>query len=669
MMTGKKFFGELAVLSFLLVGSFSFLSARSWTVMVYLDADNNLEDAGIADFKEMAQVGSSNDVAIVVQMDRASGYDSTYGDWKTTKRFYVTRSMTPTASNALSDLGELNMGSPTTLTNFINWAKSNYPADKYALVLWNHGGGWRDKLTGVAPLSRAVCWDEGNSDDCLYMKEVRSAIASSGVTFDLIGFDACLMGHLEVAYELRSVLKSNGVVVASEETEPGDGWPYDTILSYLVGNPSASAESLGSKIVDCYKNYYSGKDSTVTMACTRTSKISDLVGKVNDLANKVIASGTKTQISSARSSVKAYSESDGYYGVDLWYLASKIKSSSSNSDIQAAAQAVMDAVSACVVNKCYGSARSSSSGYGSYGIDIYFPKSSTYYDSAYTSQILYGTDATNKWDDFLKAYYAGTLGSGSTSGSVDGSGTATISKTGVAPNTYYTSLTITISPTSVGGLGGGQARLTIPSGWTAPQTTSSSGQGYVKAWIYKYQTTSYPLTCSVSGNKVTVSGIPSDRLAYGSGDKLKIGYYKYTTGSSTPAKFTIETAGSNGTLKEIAKSPTITVSNSYAGAPVMDTETESEDGSIKPATIGQNYPNPFNPSTTFSYFVPTAGHVTIKLYNGIGQCVDTIVDADQQPGEYQITYNNGANLSRGVYYYQMTVDGTIVGTKKAVVLK
>ncbi|MEW6681018.1 MAG: S8 family serine peptidase, partial [bacterium] len=134
-------------------------STKTWTFMVYLDADNDLESAAIDDFLEMSSIGSNDDINIVVQMDRINGYNSSYGNWTGTKRFYITKNMTPIPENAYSDIGEANMGDPDTLKNFINWAKSSYPAENYALVLWDHGSGWKTKaLERRKP--KAVCYDD-----------------------------------------------------------------------------------------------------------------------------------------------------------------------------------------------------------------------------------------------------------------------------------------------------------------------------------------------------------------------------------------------------------------------------------------------------------------------------------------------------------------------------
>ena len=95
------------------------------------------------------QVGSTSDVNIIVQMDRAPGYDNSNGNWTGTKRYRVTKDANTNtiSSTAIQDLGEVNMGDPNSLTSFIQWASNAYPATNYALVLWDHGGGWQKKAT------------------------------------------------------------------------------------------------------------------------------------------------------------------------------------------------------------------------------------------------------------------------------------------------------------------------------------------------------------------------------------------------------------------------------------------------------------------------------------------------------------------------------------------
>jgi len=186
---------------------------RQWTFMVYLDAANNLESYGIEDFLEMSSVGSTAEVAIIVLMDRISGYAATYGDWTDTRLFYVDQGDEPYDTTADEAWGEKNMGDPQTIVDFVTWCVNNYPADKYALILWDHGGG----LSGV-------CWDDDNGDDNINLHELRNALETVynnlGIKIDVLGFDACLMGMIEVAYQCRDYVD---YIAFSQETEGADG--------------------------------------------------------------------------------------------------------------------------------------------------------------------------------------------------------------------------------------------------------------------------------------------------------------------------------------------------------------------------------------------------------------------------------------------------------------
>ncbi len=117
-----------------------------WTVMVFLNADNNLEADGLKDFLEMSSVPDNAAVNIVVQMDRwdgiGPGSSTAYGDWSTTTRFKMKNGLKPLLANG-TDVGEQNMGDPQVLSNFVQWSMQKYPAKKYMLVLWDHGDGWR----------------------------------------------------------------------------------------------------------------------------------------------------------------------------------------------------------------------------------------------------------------------------------------------------------------------------------------------------------------------------------------------------------------------------------------------------------------------------------------------------------------------------------------------
>jgi len=364
---------------------------KDWTFMVYLDADCNLEGPGINDINEMEMVGSDSNINIVVQIDRIPGYDSSNGDWTGAKRYYVTKDYSGSiiSSTAVQDLGEVNMGSSSTLSNFISWSKSNYPADKYALILWDHGSG-----VMVGSSIGGVCWDDSNSHDYLTLSEVKSSIQSNPV--DLVGFDACLMGATEIHYQLKDVVD---VVVGSEDNEPGDGYPYDDILYWLVTNPSATSAQLAQQIVLKYDSSYSSSYEITQAAADAfdngfVTTLNNFIDNINSMA------GTQgTNIGNARSATQAFNN-PSY--LDLWDFADEVQTQVPG--MAALASSLKTAITNIVIEEEH-----SSHFPGAHGLSIYFPSSQSGYSTQYET-----TDfaSNTNWDEFLKNYYTGTDGSG-----------------------------------------------------------------------------------------------------------------------------------------------------------------------------------------------------------------------------------------------------------------
>lgn len=381
-----------------------FVQAADWTFMVYLDGDNNLEGAGINDFMEMASVGSDSTINIVVQFDRIPGEDNSYGDWTTTHRFLITPGMTPTEANAISDWGdgsggrEVNMADPQTLIDFVEWAMDNYPATNYAVILWNHGGGWRETEAAELrkPRYKAVCWDDTSGDDTLYMSEVKDALssieASIGRNINLLGFDACLMGMVEVAYQIRD---HADIMVGSEEVEPGDGWPYDTLLADLKASPTMTATDLGTIIVNRYGESY-GVNSDTTQSAINLSMMNSLATTISDFA--IAMDSNKSEITTARSASQEY---DYPEHIDLYHFAELVSTGVSDPDIQNAALNVMTAIENAVFAEFHGTQLPNS-----HGLAIYFPKTETAFDPDYNATVI-DFPADTQWDEFLQWFYGG----------------------------------------------------------------------------------------------------------------------------------------------------------------------------------------------------------------------------------------------------------------------
>ncbi|MCK4449769.1 MAG: hypothetical protein KAX26_04170, partial [Anaerolineae bacterium] len=215
-------------------------------------------------------------------------------------------------------------------------------------------------------------------------------------TLDLVGFDACLMAMIEVDNQLIPYVD---VRVGSEETEPWDGWPYDTILSSLSGNPAMSASQLGTVIVDEYYASY-GNDETQS-AVDLHSPYSDLNSAVDDFAVALIngVGSHYTDIATARSNTQEF-----YYPtyIDLYDFAYQVNQYVSDGTINAAATDVMNAVNSAVIHEQHGAAWP-----GAHGISIYFPESEADYESHYDgSQGWLEFTANTQWDEWLHAFYS-----------------------------------------------------------------------------------------------------------------------------------------------------------------------------------------------------------------------------------------------------------------------
>jgi hypothetical protein len=404
-----------------------------WTFMVYVDGDNNLEGAALDDFGEMASVGSTGSVNILVQMDRIPGHTVLHGDWTGTRRFLVGKGDLPSKA-PLQDLGEQNMGDPKVLRDFVEWGITSYPAEHYLLSIWNHGNGWRDSDKTMEEVQRSrlasrsveevktrgetrgVCTDE-TDDDILYTHEVHEGLAdamkrlgaSSGETvkLDVLGFDACLMGMIEVAYEVR---KEADYLVASEWLEPNDGWPYDTILADLVAHPDRSPRDLAGVIVDRYADHFT--HNAITQAAIDLSGVPAVAEKVDGLA--AAATSEWDKLKEARGQVQHYHKANRYtyWGVDLWDLAEKIRTKVSSSEIKAAASELQTAVESCVVKERHRSTSQLSMD-GSHGMAIYFPETrGDFDDDPHSSGYVNGNTwmpvqfvKDHGWDEWLQKFY------------------------------------------------------------------------------------------------------------------------------------------------------------------------------------------------------------------------------------------------------------------------
>lgn len=374
----KKTLGEriaelLAKIKEFLTGKGGNMDAQpKWTFMVYMAGDNNLSDAGETDLGEMAAVGSTADVNLVVEFDRI-------GDEAHTKRYYVEKGN----AKEVMDLDETDCGDPNVLLDFISWTKDTYPADRYALVLWNHGGGWdkasidtisqevgtknwgraeaversssslgqaffRTTLQTVLGLDsavdRAICSDDGSGhslDTIELGKVLAEANKLLGQKIDLMGMDACLMSNLEVAYQARDYVN---YIVASEDSEPNNGWPYTEVLQKLVDDPDISTADFGAHIVDVYVKSYAHVPDGITQSTVDLSKVEDLADALDELSDALIAHwpAAKYEMWDATDKPAAKFWYDTLW--DISHFCERLEARTEDDDVKAAAKKVLKAM-------------------------------------------------------------------------------------------------------------------------------------------------------------------------------------------------------------------------------------------------------------------------------------------------------------------------------------
>ena len=237
----------------------------SWTVLVYIMGDTDLENAALYDLLELQEAKLGENANVVVAVDRSSRTDEENGytgaEVLGLGNFSDTRLLTfgDGGLDLVGEAGELNFGDPSVLASFIEESLETFPADKTALFLWDHGAGW----PGMGP-------DETDGYDILTLDEMRDGIKSgleavNLAKFDLIGMDACLMASYEVAQAVNGL---TDYLLASEELEPGHGWDYRSLSAFST-QPSLGPLALGRAIADGFesqaKEYGTASDITLSL--------------------------------------------------------------------------------------------------------------------------------------------------------------------------------------------------------------------------------------------------------------------------------------------------------------------------------------------------------------------------------------------------------------------
>jgi hypothetical protein len=392
-----------------------------WTVLIYINAANNLQPDSVTNVTQMEQVGSDSNLNIVIQWKQANCTDCGTPTFIGTHRYLVQKGglkSLPDPANT-PGLATVDMGNWQTLQQFVQWGVQNYPSDHLAVLIWDHGSGWepipdfvnnaqavqaaqaaaanKTQNNRLVPLtSRSVSFDN-ETDNEIETQQIPQAL--TGIPVDMLIFDCSLEQMTEVAYQVHSGASQVRVMVGSEESPPGAGYPYNAWLGDLQASETTSNPcSVGDDIVrDFVAAYPTATDITqsvldLSQMNTVASALANLSASLRTHINDQAA-----LIASARDNAQSYAYPENK---DLYHFANLLRTGAgAPSDLATAAANVQTALTNSSSGVVIYNGHGSSSQANSNGLAIYVPAPGDY-DSNYGNLAL---SPLTHWDAFLQA--------------------------------------------------------------------------------------------------------------------------------------------------------------------------------------------------------------------------------------------------------------------------
>jgi len=415
----KKLARVVSFLSlFCIYASNSLHAKAAWTFLVYVQADNNLEPFAEYNIADMRTALINSSVNVLVQWDQP--------DNNRTWRYRIVRGGIIEDASLSTEMG---INPAQELIDMTKWAKAKYDADRWCIVLWNHGYGVLDPARNVrvppffpliySPFSQAargILFDDSqqtyatNQDLSYACQKIKTDVLKKNI--DILGMDACLMAMLEVGYQVKDCVD---YMVASEQTEPADGWDYSAILNTMCSKTCTSLEA-SKAIVNSYKGYYFNRINDYTMSVMQLNRIEAVKTSLQGVLAKIeqcrLKDPTRTRgaIRLARQSTASFDVTD-YIDLYNWcvmiknqfsryklkIIANKLVSLAFKKAIDALIPALNDlqsklllAVPSSVAGPFYRNVK---------GISIYYPQGSIHRSYALTTF----AKKTN-WMKFLQLY-------------------------------------------------------------------------------------------------------------------------------------------------------------------------------------------------------------------------------------------------------------------------
>lgn len=377
---------------------------KSWTILINLAADNNLYRFGLEDMNEMEAGLNSDDINVIVQFDGSPKGDSAIYKIKKDPAGKNTTIISEklNAAGVIPAGNEIDSGDVKQNIKFAQWAVKNFPAQHYAFFQWDHGSGLFGK--GKAMPTKGFGWDDNGS----HMKtaDITTLMAATaqaaGKPVELFGFDACLMGHVEIAYQAKGLAN---YLVASQELEPGAGWDYQGFIGALSKNPGANGGELGKMMVKSYLDSYKpgGSQNSGGRSVEATLSVTDVNAIVNELTpalnnlSSVLSAGyaaNKTALDNAR---KATITMDNTDSPDLGDFLKNALQAGLPGDMKQAIAKTQAAYNKAVI---MGGGVGSPTHEKATGASIYFPRPDQSFNQVYANPATTAFGAES-WKDYL----------------------------------------------------------------------------------------------------------------------------------------------------------------------------------------------------------------------------------------------------------------------------
>ena len=355
-------------------------SLPEWGFYVYMAGDNTLYEEVTDDLNEMMMVGSNSNLEIVALTDQLLGNDS--------HAYHVVKhgvEETPLSEINATWENEIDMGDGETLKDFMVWATTEYPAQRKILVIWDHGSGWK-----------RVAEDQGSY---LTVPEIRNSIENyREITGDppltMIGFDACLMGMFEIAYELKDQTE---MIHGSEAYEPLEGWTYNHLL-YKLDQQTTNSELAYHIVNDYIESYRNGSVYTsysVTAAVIDTSKLEDVWNKLEDFSGQInsVLPVYRDQVSYSRDQTQRYDQNPDYR--DLYDLTINVENRIPVSDTIKYSRELQNSINEAVIAEDHWQKPGKLPVERAHGLTIYFPTDGA--ETGYDDLLI----SNSKWSEFI----------------------------------------------------------------------------------------------------------------------------------------------------------------------------------------------------------------------------------------------------------------------------